>query len=44
MKITGKKMYAVIGSIFVGMAEGKTILLDNMEVKERWGPAKVTLN
>ena len=37
----GQQLYAVFGSIFLGMSDGKTFDLDSLNTLSRWTPSKV---
>jgi outer membrane protein assembly factor BamB len=37
----GQQLYAVFGSIFLGMSDGKTFDLDSLNTLSRWIPSKV---
>lgn len=37
----GQKIYAVFGSIFVGLSDGKTFDLDSLDTLSRWTPSNV---
>jgi hypothetical protein len=39
--VAGQQLYAVFGSIFLGMSDGKTFDLDSLNTLSRWTPSNV---